>query len=165
MTTYDLSPLYRTAIGFDRLADMLTNASRVDGNGYPPYNIQARGEDRYRISMAVAGFSESDLDIVTEQNTLTVSGARKDDEDAENREFLYRGIANRAFERRFQLADHVRVDGARLENGLLHIELKRELPEQMKPRRISIGSTDSVLEGSSERADVSERKRDEQKAA
>jgi molecular chaperone IbpA len=138
MTTYDLSPLYRTAIGFDRLADMLTNAARVDGNGYPPYNIESRSEDEYRISMAVAGFSESDLDIVTEQNTLTVSGSKAERDDDE-REFLYRGIATRAFERRFQLADHVRVISARLENGLLHIDLKRELPEQMKPRRIEIG--------------------------
>lgn len=137
MTTYDLSPLYRTAIGFDRLADMLSNAARVDGNGYPPYNIESRGEDEYRISMAVAGFSEADLEIVTEQNTLTVSGSKP--ESGDEREFLYRGIATRAFERRFQLADHVRVESARLENGLLHIDLKRELPEQMKPRRIEIG--------------------------
>jgi molecular chaperone IbpA len=145
MTTYDLSPLYRTAIGFDRLADMLTNASRVDGNGYPPYNIESRGEDEYRISMAVAGFSESDLDIVTEQNTLTVSGSRAESDD-EDREFLYRGIATRSFERRFQLADHVRVVSARLENGLLHIDLKRELPEQMKPRRIRIGGSTEAID-------------------
>lgn len=143
MTTYDLSPLYRTAIGFDRLADMLSNASRVDGNGYPPYNIEARGEDEYRISMAVAGFSEQELEIVTEQNTLTVSGAKASDESENDSEFLYRGIANRSFERRFQLADHVRVTSAKLENGLLHIELKRELPEQMKPRKIEIGRADS----------------------
>ncbi|MGK7294324.1 MAG: Hsp20 family protein [Candidatus Wenzhouxiangella sp. M2_3B_020] len=146
MTTYDLSPLYRTAIGFDRLADMLTNASRVDGNGYPPYNIESRGEDRYRISMAVAGFSESDLDIVTEQNTLTISGSKPEAEDEDNREYLYRGIATRSFERRFQLADHVRVESAKLENGLLHIELKRELPEQMKPRRIEIAGGRESLE-------------------
>jgi len=146
MTTYDLSPLYRTAIGFDRLADMLSNASRGDGNGYPPYNIEAHGEDQYRISMAVAGFSESDLDIVTEQNTLTVSGNKEGEERNDEREFLYRGIANRSFERRFQLADHVRVVSARLENGLLHIDLKREIPEQMKPRRIEIGSQGSTLE-------------------
>jgi molecular chaperone IbpA len=145
MTTYDLSPLYRTAIGFDRLADMLTNASRVDGNGYPPYNIESRGDDEYRISMAVAGFSESDLDIVTEQNTLTVSGSRAESDD-EDREFLYRGIATRSFERRFQLADHVRVVSARLENGLLHIDLKRELPEQMKPRRIRIGGSTEAID-------------------
>jgi len=144
MTTFDLSPLYRTAIGFDRLADMLTNASRVEGNGYPPYNIEASGEDRYRISMAVAGFAEDELEIVTEQNTLTVSGSKRESEDGDQREFLYRGIATRSFERRFQLADHVKVDAARLENGLLHIDLKRELPEQMKPRRIEIGSNRSI---------------------
>jgi len=149
MTTFDLSPLYRTAIGFDRLADMLSNASRVDGNGYPPYNIEAAGEDRYRISMAVAGFSESELDIVTEQNTLTVSGQKAPEEDQGDREFLYRGIATRSFERRFQLADHVRVVSAKLENGLLHIELKRELPEKMKPRRIEIGEGASTLESDS----------------
>lgn len=149
MTTFDLSPLYRTAIGFDRLADMLSNASRVDGNGYPPYNIEAAGEDQYRISMAVAGFSESELDIVTEQNTLTVSGQKAADDDQNDREFLYRGIATRSFERRFQLADHVRVVSAKLENGLLHIELKRELPEKMKPRRIEIGEGRSTLESNS----------------
>lgn len=149
MTTYDLSPLYRTAIGFDRLADMLTNASRVDGNGYPPYNIEAHGEDQYRISMAVAGFSDSDLEIVTEQNTLTVSGAKSDDGEEDDREFLYRGIATRSFERRFQLADHVRVVSAKLENGLLHIELERELPEQMKPRKIEIGGGRSTIESGS----------------
>ncbi len=146
MTTFDLSPLYRTAIGFDRLADTLSTASRTDSNGYPPYNIESLGENRYRITMAVAGFSEGDLDIVTERNTLTVSGGRQDSDSAsEEGEFLYRGIANRSFERRFQLADHVEVSGARLENGLLHIELKRELPEQMKPRKIEIGSGDSRL--------------------
>ncbi|MFO7762373.1 MAG: Hsp20 family protein [Wenzhouxiangellaceae bacterium] len=161
MTTYDLSPLYRTAIGFDRLADMLSNASRVDGNGYPPYNIEARGEDRYRISMAVAGFSESDLDIVTEQNTLTVSGNKETEDGNDEREFLYRGIANRSFERRFQLADHVRVVTARLENGLLHIDLERELPEQMKPRRIEIGGQRSTLESD----DGKRVEREENKAA
>lgn len=144
MTTFDLSPLYRTAIGFDRMADMLSNAQRVDSNGYPPYNIESLGEDNYRITMAVAGFSRDELDIVSEQNTLTVSGSKSDsaeDKDGE-REFLYRGIANRSFERRFQLADHVKVVGADLENGLLHIELQRELPERMKPRKIEIGSGD-----------------------
>jgi molecular chaperone IbpA len=140
MTNFDLSPLYRTAIGFDRLADMLSNASRIDGNSYPPYNIEARGEDQYRITMAVAGFSEEELDIVSEQNTLTVSGGKSSSgSDDSGREFLYRGIATRSFERRFQLADHVRVESASLENGLLHIDLTRELPERMKPRRIAIG--------------------------
>ena len=143
MTTFDLTPLYRSAIGFDRLADMLSNASRVDSNGFPPYNIESLGEDRYRITMAVAGFSDEDLDIVTEQNTLTVSGGKSEDERAdEDRQYLYRGIATRSFERRFQLADHVRVTGATLENGLLHIELARELPEKMKPRRIEISGSE-----------------------
>ena len=141
MTNFDLSPLYRTAIGFDRLADMLSNASRVESGGYPPYNIESLGEDRYRITMAVAGFSEGELDIVTERSTLTVSGNKAEDSESSEGELLYRGIATRSFERRFQLADHVEVHGARLENGLLHIELKRELPEQMKPRKIEIGSS------------------------
>lgn len=151
MTTYDLSPLYRTAIGFDRLADMLTSASRVDSNGYPPYNIESLGEDRYRITMAVAGFSQDELDIQTERNTLTISGGKQEEESSEDGEFLYRGIATRSFERRFQLADHVEVAAAQLENGLLHIELKRELPEQMKPRKIEIGSGNSrMIEGKGE---------------
>ena len=142
MNTFDLSPLYRTAIGFDRLADMLTNASRVDSNGYPPYNIESLGEDRYRITMAVAGFSEDELDITSEQNTLTVSGNQSEGSDrSDDSQLLYRGIATRSFERRFQLADHVKVHGARLENGLLHIDMVRELPEQMKPRKIQIGSS------------------------
>jgi|SRR5699024_7523690 len=154
MTTFDLSPLYRTAIGFDRMADMLSNAQRVDSNGYPPYNIESLGEDRYRITMAVAGFSDDELDIVSEQNTLTISGskAEPEKEDSDERAFLYRGIANRSFERRFQLADHVKVAGADLENGLLHIELKRELPERMKPRRIEIGSGESRVIESGDKA-------------
>ncbi len=140
MSTFDLTPLYRTAIGFDRLADMLSNASRVDSGGYPPYNIESLGEDRYRIIMAVAGFAENELDLVSERNTLTVSGNKQETERDDNSEMLYRGIATRSFERRFQLADHVEVVGARLENGLLHIDLKREVPEQMRPRRIDINS-------------------------
>jgi molecular chaperone IbpA len=148
MTTFDLSPLYRTAIGFDRLAETLSSASRVDSNGYPPYNIESLGDDQYRITMAVAGFGESELDIQTERNTLTITGAKQESHADEGSEFLYRGIATRSFERRFQLADHVEVSSARLENGLLHIALKRELPEQMKPRKIAIGGgSDRVLEG------------------
>jgi molecular chaperone IbpA len=150
MNTFDLSPLYRTAIGFDRLADMLTNAARVDSNGYPPYNIESLGEDRYRITMAVAGFSEDELDITSEQNTLTVSGSKNEEGEGNgDREMLYRGIATRSFERRFQLADHVKVHGASLENGLLHIDMVRELPERMKPRKIEIGSG-RLLEGERE---------------
>jgi len=149
MTTFDLSPLYRTAIGFDRLAETLSSASRVDSNGYPPYNIESLGDDQYRITMAVAGFGENELDIQTERNTLTITGAKQDDQAEEGSEFLYRGIATRSFERRFQLADHVEVASAQLENGLLHIRLKRELPEQMKPRKIAIGGgSNRVLEGS-----------------
>ena len=145
MNTFDLTPLYRTAIGFDRLADMLSSAARNDANGgYPPYNIEALGEDQYRITMAVAGFAEDELDLVTERNTLTVSGNQAERKGESETQFLYRGIATRSFERRFQLADHVEVQGARLEHGLLHIDLKRELPEQMKPRKIAIGS-DRVL--------------------
>ena len=155
MNTFDLSPLYRTAIGFDRMADMLSNAQRVDSNGYPPYNIESLGEDHYRITMAVAGFSRDELDIVSEQNTLSVSGSKAEavEDNDDDREFLYRGIANRSFERRFQLADHVKVAGADLENGLLHVELQRELPERMKPRKIEIGSGDArAIEGKEHKA-------------
>jgi len=144
MTTFDFSPLYRNSVGFDRLASMLSAASRQDqGNGYPPYNIRTTSEDHYQISMAVAGFSEEDLSITTEQNRLVVTGERKKEEEAG--EFLHRGIATRSFERRFNLADHVKVINANLENGLLHIDLERELPEAMKPRTIKIGQTDAHL--------------------
>jgi molecular chaperone IbpA len=145
MTTFDFSPLYRTTVGFDRLASLLSSATRLEqGNGYPPYNIQATGENQYQITMAVAGFSEADLDISTEQNKLTVTGNRASDED--DGKYLYRGIATRSFERRFNLADYVRVTGAQLENGLLHISLERELPEAMKPRTIEIKSTGRLIE-------------------
>jgi molecular chaperone IbpA len=142
MTTFDFSPLYRTSIGFDRLASLLASANRAEqGNAYPPYNIIATSEDQYQITMAVAGFSESELNISSEHNKLTVTGERKADE--ENVNFLYRGIAARSFERRFNLADHVRVTGARLENGLLHISLERELPDAMKARTIEIETVPS----------------------
>ena len=145
MTTFDFSPLYRTSVGFDRLAALLSSASRLEqGNSYPPYNIQTTGENQYQITMAVAGFSEAELNIGTEQNKLTVSGTRKADE--EDGSYLYRGIATRSFERRFNLADYVRVTGARLENGLLHISLERELPEAMKPRSIKIDSSGRLIE-------------------
>lgn len=145
MTTFDFSPLYRTSVGFDRLASLLSSASRLDqGNGYPPYNIKAEDENRYQITMAVAGFGREDLDITTEQNTLTVSGKREQEAEDEG-EFLYRGIATRSFQRRFNLADHVRVSGAELSNGMLHIFLERELPEAMKPRKIEIEKADRRL--------------------
>jgi len=139
MTTIDFTPLFRSAIGFDRFADALEMANRCDSSGYPPYNIELVDEDRYRISIAVAGFSKDELEIETKENRLTVSGRKGSDTEGE-RKFLHRGIANRSFERGFQLADYVRVSGASYEDGLLHIELQREIPEAMKPRRIEIGS-------------------------
>ncbi|MBB5210690.1 Hsp20 family protein [Microbulbifer hydrolyticus] len=140
MRNLDLSPLYRSAIGFDRLASLLDTMTTTEQNqpAYPPYNIELTGEDAYRISMAVAGFDQSELDIQMEQNRLTVSGKKPAEEGKRN--FLHRGIAARNFERRFQLADHVRVTDAKLANGLLHIELVREIPEAMKPRKIEISS-------------------------
>jgi len=145
MTTFDFAPLYRNSVGFDRLASMLSSASRQEqGNSYPPYNIRTLGEDHYQITMAVAGFSEEDLDITTEQNRLVVTGERKNEAEKDG-EYLHRGIATRAFERRFNLADHVKVVSASLENGLLHIGLERELPEAMKPRTIKIGKAEARL--------------------
>jgi molecular chaperone IbpA len=145
MTTFDFAPLYRTSVGFDRLASMLNSANRQDqGNSYPPYNIRSTSEDHYQITMAVAGFSENDLEITTEQNRLLIIGKRAD-ETEEQGEYLHRGIATRSFERRFNLADHVKVVGASLENGLLHVDLERELPEAMKPRTITIGKSETRL--------------------
>jgi molecular chaperone IbpA len=139
MTTFDFSPLFRTAIGFDRLARLMdTAASSTDASSYPPYNIQKTGDDTYRLTMAVAGFRPDDLELVVKENTLVVSG--KVNGDGQNGEMLYRGIAGRAFERRFVLADHIMVDGADLQNGLLHVGLKRVVPEALKPRRIEICS-------------------------
>ncbi len=145
MTTFDFSPLYRTSVGFDRLASLMSSATRQDqGNSYPPYNIRVTSEDHYRITMAVAGFSEDDITITSEQGHLLVSGNRAD-EPEEQGEYLHRGIATRAFERRFNLADHVNINGASLENGLLHIDLEREIPEAMKPRKIKIEKSSSRL--------------------
>ena len=139
MTTFDFAPLFRTAIGFDRLARLMdTAASAPDASSYPPYNIEKTGEDTYRLTMAVAGFRPEELDLVVKENTLVVSG--KVISDSQKGELLYRGIAGRAFERRFVLADHIVVDGADLQNGLLHVGLKRVVPEALKPRRIAIGS-------------------------
>ncbi len=142
MRTFDLSPLYRSTIGFDRLFSLMDQLPGADGNGqgYPPYNIERTGDNAYRISMAVAGFGEGDIDIEAKENVLTVTAEKKEEEQSSGSgEVLYRGIAARSFERRFQLADHVEVTGAALENGLLHIDLVRELPEAMKPRKIAIG--------------------------
>jgi molecular chaperone IbpA len=134
---FDLSPLYRSTIGFDRFARMLDDMSAFEAPTYPPYNIERVGDDEYRITMAVAGFGPDDLNIELNQNTLTISG-KKSDRSENGGEVLHQGIASRAFERRFQLADFVEVRGADLENGLLHVTLKREIPEAMKPRTIPI---------------------------
>ncbi len=139
-TSLDLSPLYRSAIGFDRMARLLDAAATDSKPSYPPYNVELVEENRYRISMAVAGFSQDELEITSEQHTLTVSGNQARNEE---RSYLYQGIAERNFERKFQLDEHIKVIDARLENGLLHIELERELPEAMKPRKISISAADS----------------------
>lgn len=139
MTTLDFSPLFRTAIGFDRMARLASTAQdAASAQTYPPYNIERTGEDSYRLTMAVAGFSDDELELVVRENTLVISGRVKADED--KAELLYRGIAGRAFERRFVLADHIVVDNADLKNGLLHVGLKRVVPEALKPRRIAIGS-------------------------
>lgn len=138
MRSLDFAPLYRSAIGFDRMANLLDTLSRSEQNqpSYPPYNIELTGEDQYRITMAVAGFDRSELNIEVNQNNLTVSANKAPEQD--ERQYLHQGIAARNFERRFQLADHVEVRSATFENGLLHIDLKREIPEAMKPRTIEI---------------------------
>jgi molecular chaperone IbpA len=142
MRTFNLAPLYRSTVGFDRLFSMLNQVPDFEGAtpGYPPYNIERTGDNAYRISVAVAGFSEPELTIVAKENTLTIRGDRQTKTDEKNGEVLYQGIAARAFERVFQLADHVEVKGARLENGLLHVDLTREVPEANKPRQIPIGN-------------------------
>jgi molecular chaperone IbpA len=147
MNTYDFSPFFRSTIGFDRVFDLLDSA-RSEENGYPPYNIEKLGEDTYRITMAVAGFAPEELSVVAQENVLTVSAKQKEATDGQKPQFLYRGIAGRTFERRFNLADYVKVTGANLANGLLHVELKREVPEAVKPRTIQIqsGPAAKVLE-------------------
>ena len=146
MRTFDFSPLFRSTVGFDRMTQLMDaamqGADRSDG--YPPYNIEKQGEDKYRISLAVAGFGPDDIDVTAKENTLVIQGKTKADDDGNN--YLHRGIAGRAFERSFQLAEHIRVVGADLENGLLHVDLEREVPEALKPRRIEIstGSPKSI---------------------
>lgn len=152
MTTFDFTPLFRTAIGFDRLAQALESANRTEAGGYPPYNIELTGEDQYRISLAVAGFAEDELDIEVKENILKISGRKR--EDIAGRQYLHRGIANRSFERSYQLADYVRVEGAELQDGLLHVDLQREIPEAMKPRRVQIRRADGekLIESGKENA-------------
>lgn len=146
----DFSPLYRSFIGFDHLAGLIDKASRNEKqSSYPPYNIESLAEDKYRITMAVAGFAETELDIESKQNHLVVTGTKSTPADQGERKFLYQGIAERNFERKFQLGDHVKVIGAFMENGLLHIDLEREIPEALKPRKIAINGQ-SLLEGKTE---------------
>ena len=139
MRNVDLSPLYRSVIGFDRMANLIENAARQEQTpNWPPYNLMQKSDDEYRIEIAVAGFGQNDLDIEIKEDLLTVKGDKVGQ--SEDTKYLHRGIAERAFERRFQLADHVKVVGANLENGLLVIELKREIPEEAKPRKVEIAS-------------------------
>ena len=142
MRTFDLAPLYRSTVGFDRLFSMLDQVSGFDNSGssYPPYNIERTGENAYRITLAVAGFAEPEISIEAKQNVLTIKGEKQTKTDEKKGEVLYQGIAGRSFERAFQLAEHVEVKGASLENGLLHVDLTREVPEAAKPRQIRIGN-------------------------
>lgn len=150
-STLDFSPLYRSAIGFDRMARLLDSAVAESKPSYPPYNVELVEENRYRITMAVAGFAQQDLEITSEHNTLTISGRQHSDEE---RKYLYQGIAERNFERKFQLDEHVKVVDARLENGLLHVELVREIPEAMKPRKIAISDGNLLEQESGEQQDA-----------
>lgn len=154
MRSFDLSPLFRSSVGFDHLSRLMDSALRVDESAlsYPPYNIERTGDDTYRVTMAVAGFGEDDLSIVSQDNQLTISGKLAKNE--EDKSFLYRGIAGRAFERRFTLADHIKVAGASIANGLLHVDLVREVPEAMKPRSIKINAAPKaqVLESQNAKA-------------
>jgi len=159
MTSFDFSPLFRSTVGFDRMMRLLENSSRVAeaGQGYPPYNIEKTGEDAYRITLAVAGFGEDEISIEVREGTLTIEGARKDEDTGAS--YLYRGIAGRGFKRQFQLADHVEVEGAKLFNGLLTLDLQRRVPEALKPRRIEV-STAAPAQGAADAPkQVSESKR------
>ena len=151
MRTYDLTPFYRSTVGFDRLFSLLDQATADGSPGYPPYNIERTGENDYRISVAVSGFSQAELSIVAKENTLTIKGEKTANENGKDKaEVLYRGIAARAFERVFQLADFVQVKNASLEHGLLHVDLVREIPEAKKPRTIAIttaAATAPAIEG------------------
>lgn len=138
MRTFDLTPLYRSTVGFDRLFSLLDQASGDGATGYPPYNIERTGENDFRVTVAVSGFSQNEISVVSKENTLTVKGEKAANENSKQGEVLYRGIASRAFERTFHLADFVQVKNATLENGLLHVDLVREIPEAKKPRNIPI---------------------------
>jgi molecular chaperone IbpA len=147
MRTFDLAPLYRSTVGFDRLFSLLDQVSGFEAApGYPPYNIERTGENAYRISVAVAGFAEGELAIEAKENTLLIRGEKKEKAEEKKGQVLHQGIAARSFERRFQLADHVEVKGASLENGLLHVDLVRQIPEAMKPRQIPIATANGKTE-------------------
>lgn len=153
MRTYDFTPLYRSAVGFDRMARLLESAATRQEAGWPPYNIETTGENAYRIEIAVAGFKSDELNIEAKENQLTVTGRKTANDDAgTERTFLHRGLAERDFERRFQLADYVVIKGAELANGLLTIDLARELPEALKPRRIDIAQPKALIEGKGKKA-------------
>ena len=153
MRTYDLTPFYRSTVGFDRLFNLLDQVASDSSPGYPPYNIESTGENAFRITVAVSGFSKDELSLVAKENTLTIKGEKVANENSKS-EVLYRGIAARAFERAFQLADFVQVKNASLENGLLHVDLVREIPEAKKPRSIPIstGAQAQVVDGSANKA-------------
>jgi molecular chaperone IbpA len=148
MRTFDFAPLYRSTVGFDRMFSMFDQLGSVEGSApsYPPYNIERASENAYRISVAVAGFTDADLSIETKENRLTIRGEKQANDEERTADVLYQGIAARAFERGFELADYVKVKGASLENGLLHVDLVREIPEAMKPRSIPIASSSKLLE-------------------
>lgn len=154
MRTFDLTPFYRSTVGFDRLFSLLDQAAGDGTPGYPPYNIERTGENNFRISVAVSGFSQNEISIVAKENTLTIKGEKAANENGKHGEVLYRGIASRAFERTFQLADFVQVKNASLENGLLHVDLVREIPEAAKPRQIPIttGTAQPVVKNSGDKA-------------
>jgi molecular chaperone IbpA len=144
MRQFDFAPLYRSTVGFDRLAQLMDSVGGLDADGFPPYNIERLGDNEYRIAMAVAGFDKDEFNIEVKEQALLVSGEKKPDD--KERQFLHRGIAARSFERRFQLADYVEVKGAEFKDGLLHIDLVRNLPERMKPRTIAIASNDGATQ-------------------
>jgi len=144
---FDLTPYRRTTVGFDRLFDLIENSARASqGDNYPPYNIERLDEDRYRVTLAVAGFKPDEIDITAQQNLLQISGRKADVAEGDRAQFLHLGIANRSFERRFELADFVRVDRADLSDGLLSVELVREIPDAMKPRKIAINGKGEVID-------------------
>ena len=151
-SAFDFAPYRRSTVGFDRLFDMLENSTGQTQENYPPFDLIKKGENDYCIQLAVAGFKPDEIDITAQQNVLLVTGRKSDETEEKGSDFIYRGIANRSFERRFALADHIQVKGADLKDGLLSIELVREIPEAMKPRKIDIGGSQHTIEAEAEKA-------------